>query len=196
MKLQLLPKAKKGQVVTNVVAGIGALVILVIITYVIITTLNDSQLLGVQDSTVIQVNNESPSWLNATNYTLEEGDNSSTGGHTIIRMWNKTGPNLVPSGYHQLDSRVLFTNGSTYESITDTSNETNVTYTYWYKYGEISAEQNATTNMIGNFTSGIDEVSKKLPVILLIVAVVFLFGALVLLVQQSKRMGIGTSGGL
>ena len=103
----LLIKDKKGQVVSNVVAGIGGLVILVIITFVIISTLNDASLL------------------------------------------------------------------------TTASNE-----------------QNATDNLIANFTSGIDEVSKKIPTILLIVAVVFLFGALVLLVQQSRRMGIGGGGGL
>ncbi len=104
--LSLVKKDKKGQVVSNVVAGIGALIILVIITFVIISTLNDASLLT-----------------------------------------------------------------------------------------SLSSEQNATDNLIGNFTSGIDEVSKKLPTILLIVAVVFLFGALVLLVQQSKRMGIGGQGG-
>ena len=109
MKRQLLSliRNKKGQVVSNVVAGIGGLIILVIITFVIISTLNDASLL--------------------------------------------------------------------------TTN---------------SDEQNATDNLISNFTAGIDEVSKKIPTILLIVAVVFLFGALVLLVQQSRRMGIGGGGGL
>ena len=108
MKRQLssLIKNKKGQVVSNVVAGIGGLVILVIITFVIISTLNDASLLTTT-----------------------------------------------------------------------------------------SSEQNATDNLIANFTDGIDNVSEKIPTILLIVAVVFLFGALVLLVQQSKRMGIGGNGG-
>lgn len=43
----------------------------------------------------------------------------------------------------------------------------------------------------GNFTKGIDNISTKIPTILLIVAVVFLFGALVLLVRNSKEMGVG-----
>ena len=104
---KIVPKGKKGGVVTNVVLGVGALIIGVIITFVIITTLNDANLLTVN-----------------------------------------------------------------------------------------SAEQNATDRLIANFTEGIDNIGDKIPVILLIVAVVFLFGALVLLVQQSKRMGIGTGGGL
>jgi len=103
---KLIPQRKKGQVVTNVILGVGALIIGVIVTFVIVSTLNDASLL--------------------------------------------------------------------------TTN---------------SAEQNATDRLIANFTTGIDNVGDKIPVILLIVAVVFLFGALVLLVQQSKRMGLGGGGG-
>jgi hypothetical protein len=60
-----------------------------------------------------------------------------------------------------------------------------------------SSEQGAVGNMTANFTSGLNQVSAKLPTILLIVAVVFLFGALVLLVRQAGLMGIGggNSGG-
>lgn len=54
-----------------------------------------------------------------------------------------------------------------------------------------STEKNAVGNMTANFTSGLDQVSAKIPTILLIVAVVFLFGALVLLVRQAGAMGIG-----
>ena len=60
-----------------------------------------------------------------------------------------------------------------------------------------SAEKAAVSNMTANFTDGLNSVSAKLPTILLIVAVVFLFGALVLLVRQAGLMGIGggSSGG-
>ena len=192
--INIIPKNKKGQVVSNVVAGIGSLVILVIITFVIVSTLNTTQLLGVKATSTITVNNESPAWINSSNYTLSVG-NSTTGGYVIIRAWNLTAPNIVQSGYYQLDSRVVFTNGTDYPA-NATHNEVNFTYTYVYTYGTGSAEQNATDNLIQNFTVGIDNVSKKIPTILLIVAVVFLFGALVLLVQQSRRMGIGSGGGL
>lgn len=59
-----------------------------------------------------------------------------------------------------------------------------------------SAEDNATQRLSSNFTAGIDNVSAKIPTILLIVAVVFLFGALVLLVAQARRMGISGGGSL
>ena len=54
-----------------------------------------------------------------------------------------------------------------------------------------STYENASTDMAGNFTEGIDNVSEKIPTILLIGAVVLLFGVIVLLVRQSQAMGIG-----
>ena len=60
--------------------------------------------------------------------------------------------------------------------------------------GLLNDDSDANTSayaMQGNFTAGIDKVSEKIPTILLIVAVVFLFGALVLLISQSRKMGIG-----
>ena len=54
-----------------------------------------------------------------------------------------------------------------------------------------SVYDNVTDRMAGNFTDGIDNVSSKLPTILLIGAVVLLFGVIVLLVRQSNLMGIG-----
>lgn len=47
------------------------------------------------------------------------------------------------------------------------------------------------TNMSKNFTAGLNNISNKIPTILLIGAVVLLFGVIVLLVRQSQSMGIG-----
>lgn len=54
-----------------------------------------------------------------------------------------------------------------------------------------SNEANASNNLAGNFTTGINNVAAKIPTILLIGAVVLLFGVIVLLVRQSQAMGIG-----
>jgi hypothetical protein len=59
-----------------------------------------------------------------------------------------------------------------------------------------SAEDNATDRLMSNFTAGIDNVSAKIPTILLIAAVVILFGVLVLLVQRARSMTVGGSGTL
>lgn len=54
-----------------------------------------------------------------------------------------------------------------------------------------SAEDNATDQMISNFTTGINNVSNKLPTVLLIAAVVLILGVLALLWAQFKRMQVG-----
>ena len=53
----------------------------------------------------------------------------------------------------------------------------------------------ASDNMESNFTKGLDNISEKLPTILLIAAVVLLFGVLVILVARSRQMGIGGTSG-
>ena len=55
-------------------------------------------------------------------------------------------------------------------------------------------ENTTVSDMTANFTTGLQEVSSKIPTILLIVAVVFLFGALILLVRNTQAIG-GSSGG-
>ena len=59
-----------------------------------------------------------------------------------------------------------------------------------------TVEDNVTNDMSGNFTDGLNKISEKIPTILLIVAVVFLFGALVLLIRNANAMGIGGGGSL
>ena len=52
-------------------------------------------------------------------------------------------------------------------------------------------EDASADGMAGNFTTGLNAVSNKIPTILLIGAVVLLFGVIVLLVRQAGQMGIG-----
>ena len=59
-----------------------------------------------------------------------------------------------------------------------------------------SGSNNTAQSMQGNFTKGIANISGKIPTILLIVAVVFLFGALILLIRNSNLMGISGGGSL
>jgi len=55
--------------------------------------------------------------------------------------------------------------------------------------------QSTAANMTANLTAGLNSVSEKIPTILLIGAVVLLFGVILLLVRQSQAMGIGGQGG-
>lgn len=56
------------------------------------------------------------------------------------------------------------------------------------------ASAGAATSMIGNYTAGIDNVSEKIPTVLLIAAVVLLFGAIVFLVQRSRAITASQGG--
>ena len=58
-----------------------------------------------------------------------------------------------------------------------------------------SEEDNATDRLAGNFTEGIDEVSDKIPTVLLVAAIVLILGVLAILVGvwQRMRMGGGTT---
>jgi len=59
-----------------------------------------------------------------------------------------------------------------------------------------SAQDNATDNMVANFTEGIDNVSSKLPTVLLVAAIVLILGVLALLVGVWQRMKMGEGGSI
>jgi len=54
-----------------------------------------------------------------------------------------------------------------------------------------SAMDNATDELSGNFTDGIDEVSSKIPTVLLVAAIVLILGVLAILVGVWQRMRLG-----
>ena len=54
-----------------------------------------------------------------------------------------------------------------------------------------SAEDTATDNLVANCTSGVDNVSEKIPTVLTVAAVVLILGVLVLLVAAWQRMRLG-----
>ena len=58
-----------------------------------------------------------------------------------------------------------------------------------------SSEANATNRLVANFTSGVDQVSSKIPTVLLVSAIVLILGVLAVLVGvwQRMRMGGGSS---
>ena len=54
-----------------------------------------------------------------------------------------------------------------------------------------SAEDNATDNLAGNFTEGVDNVSSKIPTVLLVAAIVLILAVLAILVGVWQRMRMG-----
>ncbi len=138
--------------------------------------------------TTIQVNNESPTWVNSSNYTFAV-TNSSTATYVIINMWNLTNPSLVPSGFYQIDGDIIFTNG------TDYPHDTNTTYTYVYTTDSTGLKN--TNDFINNYTTSVLNVSKQFPVVGTIIGVALLLLILIgILVFALKRMGgVSSQGG-
>ena len=61
---------------------------------------------------------------------------------------------------------------------------------------EGSAENLSVTHLVANFTEGVDNVSSKIPTVLLVAAIVLILGVLALLVATWQRMGMGSGGGI
>jgi len=57
-----------------------------------------------------------------------------------------------------------------------------------------SVEANATDDLVGNFTAGVDNVSAKIPTVLLVAAIVLILGVLALLVATWQRMRLSGGG--
>lgn len=196
---KIVPNNKKGGVVTTVILGVGGLIIAVIVALLIISTLDDANLIG-NDSPAYttSVINESVTFgaVNAQQALKVAGTkyvtcNAITTAHNQTTTGAKLGlGNLTQSGCYVINATTLidepmFNNGTVYVSYTYTTTVTSM--------------KDSVGNITNNFTSGINNVSLKVPTILLIVAVVFLFGVLVLLLRNVKSMGVfgsGAQGGL
>jgi len=167
-------------VVKGIMMGAGALIILTIITLIIVSTISDANLLRATAST--STVSLEQGYINETGYTLDEF--TSTGrSYAISSIVNNTGNFTILVGNYTFDS----TTGTVTNATTTTWEFVNITYTYIPQ----TTYESSYDNIGGNFTEGVDNVSGKIPTILLIASVVVLFGIIVLLVRQSREMGLG-----
>jgi hypothetical protein len=186
---------KKGGIVAGTIFGIGGLIIGVIVVLIITSTIGNANLITDDKTATYTKLNESITF-GATNtpQTLSVSTLpylASCNALTYIANETTTGAGLGLTNITQTNCNLInatalgdfIGNGTVYVSYTYT-----ITDTY---------SKDVVTGMRGNLTSGIDNVSQKIPTILLIIAVVLLFGVLVLLVRQAGLMGIGggNSGG-
>ena len=56
------------------------------------------------------------------------------------------------------------------------------------------SEEDAASNLASNFTEGVDNVSGKIPTVLLVAAIVLILGVLAVLVSVWQRMRLGGGG--
>ena len=175
---------KKGQsagLVTGLVFGIASLVIAVIIALVIVSTLTGSEILAQETATVA---NET-GWINTTTYTLAGSTDTGAKNFAITGALNTTdgGTDPILSGNWTLNAAT----GAITNATADVWPDVAFNYTYTRDTSEIIA----TSAMSGNFTSGIDNVSGKIPTILLVAAIVLILGVLAVLVGVWQRMRMG-----
>jgi len=181
---------KKGQsvgLVTGLVFGVATLVIAVIIALVITSTLNDANLLDSGRETVTVLNEIK--FINATGDTLDSGVSDAryvSGSATITNVYNYTnGTTVIPAGNYTLSAVGVLTNATT-----STWDNVSVNYTFILK----TEEEFTSDSLTGNLTDGIDNVSSKIPTVLLIAAIVLILSVLVLLIGAWQSMKVGNGG--
>jgi hypothetical protein len=183
--IDMFKHSKRGQtggLITGLVFGVVSLVIGVIIAFVIVSTLTGADLLT-DGRTSSSVTGETGGFINTTGYQLDGLDvNYVPGTITIDGALNTTSGQMLLSGNYSVSSTGLVNNASvtTWEKIT--FNYTSLIY---------STEELSSSGLSGNFTAGVDNVSSKIPTVLLVAAIVLILGVLVLLVVTWQRMNIG-----
>lgn len=186
---------KKGGLTFSTVIGVGGLIIVTIIMLIVVSTINGADLLGSQTVTSNTVVNETNGYINETGYYLGGVFNASRSNFAITAAYNVSGTLLIPSGNYTVDS----TSGLVTNATSDWSwsiQPINFTYTYDYT-GSDTIYADVVDNMTGNFTSGIDNISSKIPTILLLLIVIALFAVLALLIRNTNILGsLGGSGSL
>ena len=170
-----------GGLITGLVFGIASLVIGVIIAFVIVSTLTGADLLT-SGRTTTSVVNETGGYINDSGYQLTGLDaNFISDGITITYAYNSTGL-LITAPNYTVSSIGLVTSATSANW-----SSTNFTYTSTVYANEEVSE----TALTANFTAGVDNVSEKIPTVLLVAAIVLILGVLVLLVAAWQRMQMG-----
>jgi len=173
---------KKGQVstslVTGLVFGVVTLIIGVIIALTITSTLTGADLLT-SSRTTVTVTNEA-GFVNETGYTLAEYDANTRLSFTITALVNTTDDD----GGVFLVGNATITDGVVTNSSETVLESANITYTYITK----TAEELTSTGLSTNLTEGINNVSTKIPTVLLVAAIVLILGVLAVLIAVWQRM--------
>jgi len=189
-------KNKKGQttgLVIGLVFGIASLVIGVIIALVITSTLGDANLIGNDDSYSTDIINESVTFtalnadqtLTAASYATAT---SSISCGTITWIANQTTEGEYITNGNVTQTSCVVLNAT---ALSDVIGKGTVYISYPYTTS-VHKSQNSVGNMTSNFTAGIDNVSSKLPTVLLIAAIVLILSVLAILVGVWQRMKLGS----
>lgn len=180
--------AENNGILSTLLSGTGSLIILVVITLVVVTTLLGANLLTRDTVVTDTVLNETDGYINATIYQLGTF-NTSRSSYVITSAYNNTNNQLLLSGNYTVNSFGQVTNAST------TNWNDSINFSYTFQWSAVATDQATVDRMEGNFTGGIDNISNKLPTILLLAIIIVLLGVLIILVRQSGIMTQVTGSG-
>ena len=189
-------KSKKGQVspglITGLVFGGASLVIAAIVAFVIVSTLTGANLLT-GSRTTGTVTNETHTagdgaWVNESGFTLAGASvtNVIPDSYTITAIWNAS-----TGGEYNISAATNLATVSAGGVVTNATAVTMENVTLSYTYSIKGAQERSSDDLSFNFTSGVDNVSAKIPTVLLVAAIVLILGVLVLLVGAWQRMRVG-----
>lgn len=170
-------KGQSGGLVTGLVFGIASLVIGVIIAFVLVSTLTGSDLLS-QES--VSVADEYPTYANNTGYTLLGASDTGATGFVLTSAKNSS-------------ESVALTNFT----VSSVGVVKNATAEHWgnltlsYSYTRDTAEIKTTDSLSANFSEGINNISDKVPTLLLIGAIILIIGILAVLVGVWQKIRTG-----
>ncbi len=176
-------QAQTGGLITGLIFGVASLVIGVIIAFVIVSTLTGAGLLQAgRDSASVTAENGT---INLTGYTLEGASANLfvSGSFTLTGLANRTSGLTIDLGNATVSDAGVVTNG------TSPLLWNNVTFNYTYSLK--SVEESSVDALAGNFSAGVDNVSNKIPTVLLVAAIVLILGVLAILVGVWQKMRIG-----
>lgn len=204
--MEYLNKNKKGQVsgiVTSLIFGIAALVIGAIIAFIIVSTLDNANLLTGSRTSATYTEDDTKAGfgtlgVNTTGFTVTNYDSIKTASIAVVTLYgdanqsNGTASGILnlPSGY----STVIPSANYTISSVGYVTNATTFVYpnvSLTYTITSYSNEELATNGLQGNLTSGVNNVSAKIPTVLLIAAIVLILGVLAVLVGVWYKMKMG-----
>jgi len=174
-------KAQTAGLVTSLIFGVASLIIGVIIAFVIVSTLTNADLLT-STRTTSSVADETVATINSTTYQLAALDANYIPGTITIVAKNYTDGTVIASGNYTLSSTGGLTNATSV-------NYNNVTVDY--SSSVYSVEEKASDRLSTNFTAGVDNISSKIPTVLLIAAIVLILSVLAILVGVWQKMRIG-----
>ena len=181
-----MAKKKKGQsgLVSGLVFGIASLVVAVMIAFIVVFTLVDANLLQDGRESIAITNETGTAEIVAYDLAGASETQILSGSFALTELFNRTSGASVPLANATVSDDGAVTNATIahYDNLS-------ISYTYTLKtYEEIS-----TDGLSGNFTEGVDQVSAKIPTVLLVAAIVLLLGVLGLLVAAWQRMRLGSS---